>query len=314
MQSPPPDLPPARVLAIVRDGWRPGATAAGYLPVGFGSHHWRVEDDDGRACFASADAVDGPGGWERLAGAFGVAAAARAAGVPEAHGPVPGRDGTLLARSGLWAVSVQPWLEGEAGRFSDRWSDAEAEALVRLLAGLHGVRHAAPPEEPDLPGRPALDGVLAAVARGRRPDGGPLGPEVADVLAPRLGALRRELRRLDASVACDPGRVVVTHGEPHPGNVVRTGAGPRLVDWDTARAAEPERDLWLVAARTDLDVAALYAELTGRLVDPERMAGRERRWALADVASFVPALLAASGPDADTAWQLEALGRTLEAL
>ena len=37
---------------------------------------------------------------------------------------------------------------------------------------------------------------------------------------------------------------VVTHGEPHAGNVVHAKSGPMLIDWDTARWAPRERDLW----------------------------------------------------------------------
>jgi hypothetical protein len=314
VQSPPSDLTPEALLVLVRGGWVADAVSAEYLPVGFGSHHWRVEDAAGRPWFASADLVDGRDGAERLAAAFGVAAAARAAGVRGAHGPVPASDGSLVVPSGPWAVSVQPWVEGRAGSFSDRWSDADAEALVLLLAGLHGVEHPAPPEEAGLPGRDVLERALADVAAGRTPQGGALAQPVGDLLAPHLGAVRHALAALDASGTGDPERSVVTHGEPHPGNVVRGDSGLVLVDWDTARRAEPERDLWLVAARTDLDVAGRYEELTGRRVDPARMRERERRWALADVASFVPDLLAAERADADTAWQLEALAGTLAGL
>lgn len=314
MQSPPSDLTPEELLGVVRNGWIADAVSAGYLPVGFGSHHWRVEDASGRPWFASADLVDGRDEAERLAAAFGVAAAARAAGVQGAHGPMPASDGSLVVLSGRWAVSVQPWTEGRAGSFSDRWGDADADALVRLLAALHGTDHPAPPEEPALPGRDALERALADVVAGRTPEGGALAQPVGDLLAPRLGTVRRALEDLDAAGTGDPARAVVTHGEPHPGNVLRSDSGLVLVDWDTARRAEPERDLWLVAARTDLDVASRYEELTGRRVDPRRMHERERRWALADVASFVPDLLAAERADADTAWQLEALAGTLAGL
>ena len=40
---------------------------------------------------------------------------------------------------------------------------------------------------------------------------------------------------------------VITHGEPHAGNVMRAADGHLLVDWDTVALAPPERDLWMVA-------------------------------------------------------------------
>jgi aminoglycoside phosphotransferase (APT) family kinase protein len=216
-----------------------------------------------------------------------------------------------------YAVSVQPWLDGRAGRFGDRLDDADAVALVGLLAALHGIpagRTGAVVEDPSVPGRAALEGVLDAVRQGRAPHvTGPLGPVVLEALRRRGPAVRRALDAVDATPT-GPAELVPTHGEPHPGNVVRTPEGPVLVDWETARLAEPERDLWLVAGRSDLDVAGVYAEQSGHPVDAGRLAARARRWALTDVADFVPTLLAATEETPDTAWQVEALLGTLEEL
>ena len=44
---------------------------------------------------------------------------------------------------------------------------------------------------------------------------------------------------------------VVTHGEPHPVNVMQTDAGRVLIDWDTVAIAPPERDLWMVICGTE---------------------------------------------------------------
>ncbi|WP_299444803.1 aminoglycoside phosphotransferase family protein [uncultured Phycicoccus sp.] len=315
MRTPPTDLAESDVLAVVRAGWAPAAATATYLPVGFGSHHWAVTGPDGDRWFVSADEVREPGAHETLVAAFAVAAAARSCGVDGAHGPVPAANGDLVVVVGRWAVSVQSWLDGAVGRFGDRWSGHDASALVRLLGGLHGTPpRGAPVEDPRVLGRQALESALTATAAGRGLGSGPLAGAV-DALLARFGpAVRDAFRDLDASGPPDPERLVVTHGEPHPGNVVRAASGPVLVDWDTARLAEPERDLWLVAARTSVDVVGLYGRLTGRSVDPARMRARGLRWALVDVASFVPSLLAATVEDDDTAWQLEALTGVLESL
>ena len=78
---------------------------------------------------------------------------------------------------------------------------------------------------------------------------------------------------------------VLTHGEPHPGNLIRTENGLRLVDWDTVLLAPPERDLWLLARDgvSDEQVAAEYAARTGHRADPRGMRLQRRRWALTDV-------------------------------
>ena len=71
-------------------------------------------------------------------------------------------------------------------------------------------------------------------------------------MADRAGRLRERLadfdRRVDEASGAD---LVVTHGEPHPGNLVMVEDSPVLVDWDTVGLAPPERDLWLVADGPD---------------------------------------------------------------
>nr|BFE77338.1 hypothetical protein GCM10020092_106390 [Actinoplanes digitatis] len=80
---------------------------------------------------------------------------------------------------------------------------------------------------------------------------------------------------LAAKAEATPERWVVTHGEPHPGNLMRTGSGLVLVDWETVRIAPPERDLWLV----DDDQG-----------DPAAAALFRLRWTLADIAGYAAEL------------------------
>lgn len=301
-------------------GWDVPAVTASHLPVGFGSHHWMLTGDSGTRWFATADVLAGPSGLADLESAFSVPAAARRAGLHGAHGPLASVTGRVVVPRGRrYALSLQPWLEGPSGRFGDRWTDADAVALTALVARLHGIPASATQaraEEAAVAGSAALEQVMDAVATGRRPEvavAGPLVAPVLDLVRHHVGPVRHALAALGDAPALGHD-VVLTHGEPHPGNVVLTGNGPVLVDWDTARVAEPERDLWLVAERTDLDVAAVYTELTGRRPDRDRMRRRALRWALADVASFVPTLLAAPEETTDTEWQLEALAGTLESL
>lgn len=313
VKTPPEDLTESDVLGAVRRGWAAGAKTAAYLPVGFGSQHWAVTGSDGDRWFVSADDVRTPGALDTLTRAFAVAAAARAHGVDGAHGPVATGTGDLVVRVGRWAVSVQPWVDGVVGTFHGRWTIEDASALVRLLAGLHATPAAgAPHEDAGIPGRAELEGALAAAADGRGIGDGPFTGAVGALLRRCGPGVRDALRDLDAVGPPDPARLVVTHGEPHPGNVVRASSGLVLVDWDTARLAEPERDLWLVAARTSLDVESLYRGLTGRPLDAARMRVRALRWDVVDVADHVRTLLAATAQDEDTAWQLEALTEVLE--
>ena len=93
---------------------------------------------------------------------------------------------------------------------------------------------------------------------------------------------------------------MVTHGEPHPGNVMRTPAGPVLIDWDTVALTPPERDLWLVARGDDGRTAAHYERLTGRAVDPDALALYRHAWTLDDIAVTVYDLREPHQRDPDT--------------
>jgi spectinomycin phosphotransferase len=91
---------------------------------------------------------------------------------------------------------------------------------------------------------------------------------------------------LAAQVAAADADLVVTHGEPHPGNLIRRGASYLLIDWDTAGLAPPERDLWWVlsgAGSGSAAEAARYAELTGHQLSQPALALYRLRWDLDDV-------------------------------
>jgi Phosphotransferase enzyme family len=76
---------------------------------------------------------------------------------------------------------------------------------------------------------------------------------------------------------------VITHGEPHPGNVLRSGNRLLLIDWDTVGVALPERDLWHVTG-SDSPEAAMYSELTRRVVcDDTALAAYRLCWQLDDL-------------------------------
>ena len=62
-----------------------------------------------------------------------------------------------------------------------------------------------------------------------------------------------------------------------------TTAGWLLIDWDTARIAPPERDLWHLDPG-DGSILARYAEATGVPPLPSMLELYRLRWDLADLA------------------------------
>ena len=88
---------------------------------------------------------------------------------------------------------------------------------------------------------------------------------------------------LAAAACAQPSPAVLTHGEPHPGNTMLTAEGWVLIDWDTALAAPPERDLWSLDPG-DGSILDAYAGLTGVTPQSPMLDLYRLRWDIADIA------------------------------
>ncbi|GIH96571.1 hypothetical protein Psi01_72010 [Planobispora siamensis] len=300
----------SELVSALADGWALEARSVSYLPVGAGSHHWAATGDDGRTWFVTVDDLggengengeesgDGEGGVEEAFRGLGRAldtalALRRRAGLAFVVAPVPARTGATVWRLGpRHAVSLFPMLEGQSGQFGAHRQEDRAEVLG-LLAELHRATPAvaadAPPADLALPGREGLREALDDL--GRPWTGGPLSEPTRRLLAARAGHVERllgDFDRLVERVRRAGAPPVVTHGEPHPGNLIRSATGLHLVDWDTVRLAPPERDLWMLDG--DDDLLTGYTRATGRPVDPSALALYRLWWDLADIAAFVAEL------------------------
>ena len=127
---------------------------------------------------------------------------------------------------------------------------------------------------------------------------GPYSEAAREWLVDHASALSRHLRTFDVLArSLDGAELVVTHGEPHPGNVLRVDGRPMLIDWDTVALAPRERDLFMLGG--DLALAE-YAAATGYVPDPDRIALYRLAWDLGDVAAFMARFRASHEDDADT--------------
>jgi spectinomycin phosphotransferase len=279
---------------VVAGGWALGIAGLRYLPVGAGAYHWIAHGEDGRRWFVTCDDLDTKPwlGTDRetvfagLLAAYGTAVALRNAGLTFVAAPVTTAAGAPAVRvDERHSVSVFEHVDGEPGEWGrpDR-TDGE---LVGMLARLHAstpVVDGLRPRGLDLPGRDGLEEALDDLHH--RWDGGPLSEPARAELAGQRDLVLRWLDELDRLAGrlggAEPARVV-THGEPHPGNLISTGGGLTLVDWDTVALARPERDLWMIADLAGGALAVRYEEETGVALDPEALVAYRRLWALSDL-------------------------------
>jgi hypothetical protein len=308
MRDRPTGLGDGELLAALLDGWAMRVEVSEYLPVGAGSYHWAVTDRDGGVWFVKVDDLSAGGAAPRdvfneLSRSFRTALSLRReVGLDFVVAPVPTSAGAVLWRlASGFAVSVFPMVDGVAGDFGAHRVEDLGE-VVAMLAAVHRatpvVGDLAPMAGLRLPGRERLQEALRELDRPW--SGGPHAEPARKVLVRHRARILRWLADFDGLVEVvrdtTPGWVV-THGEPHPGNVMRTSRGLRLIDWTTVQLAPPERDLWMLttaftgmigadAVGVDGDVLAEYVEAAGRSVAPAGIALYRRWWALADVAAF----------------------------
>jgi spectinomycin phosphotransferase len=310
-------------LARVLDRQR-GLVPAGlrYLPVGFGDHHWELTDAAGGRWFVTVAGLAGgwrgtgpQAGYPDLRAAMETVIALGQAGLEFAVAPVPTAGGQALAPLGPgYAVTVFPYLDGAAAGFGDELPEADRHVLIGILARLHGVtplaRRTAPARSLSPASRPALEVALGELDQPW--SGGPYSEPARQLLARQAPRLTRALARFDklAREATRSGPAVITHGEPHPGNIVRAAGQMQLIDWDTVGLALPERDLWMVAG-DDPGAAGRYAELTGRPVSGAAMQMYQMRWSLDDIALAICDFRVPHEQNEDTGLTWEALTEEL---
>jgi spectinomycin phosphotransferase len=294
----------------LRDGWYLNAVDVVYVPVGGGSYHWRVDDDTGVRHWVTVDDLDDKGFlggtrdvvFDRLRRAFDTAYALRAGGLEFVVAPVPTRGGESVRRLGdRHTVALFPFVDAPTGVFGADRSVVERAAVVDTLVRLHG---AVPPAairvaQPEIPHRAGLERALAELDRPW--SSGPYAERARAGLTNYAADIRRLLDRFDRladRVRATGAAPVLTHGEPHPGNVVFADGRVLLVDWDTVALALPERDLWMLDTA---DERARYTQASGRPVDGAAIRLYQLRWHLDDIASFVHQFRSPHGENADTA-------------
>jgi spectinomycin phosphotransferase len=313
VQTRPTDLDDAAVTASLAEGWDVRTESVSYLPEGGGAHHWKVVDRSGRPLFVTVDDLDNKdwlgdtreAAFTGLRHALGTAAALhRDAGLGFVVAPIQSVADDIVRRlDDRYAMSVYPFLIGESFPFGPHTDPQRRAEVLDLLAALHSaaraVRGLPPPHQLTVGGRRDLDTVLGDPDRpwAEGPFAEPARALVASC-APALTELLEAFDRLVESTTTARSDTVLTHGEPHPANVMSVDGRLVLLDWDTVALAAPERDLWMVTS--DSAELAHYSNTTGHTVDPSVMTLYRLRWYLDDIASATRLLRASHQESSDT--------------
>jgi Phosphotransferase enzyme family len=301
--TPPDGLSEGMLKSALADGWATDVASMAYQAVGFGSHHWNVVDAAGTRWFVTVDeletkqrSLDEPLAvtFGRLRASLSAARDLRDSGAAFVVAPAPARDGEPLVRlNDRLTVALYPFVDGQSFVWGE-FTPAQRRGLLGLVVAVHTApaaarRHAARDDfailhrdELELALGPGGDAAGGA-------DRGPYARPAARLLAENAAGVRRMLARYDelaAAARSRPAGLVLSHGEPHPGNIMLTASGWVLIDWDTVLVAPPERDLWSLDPG-DGSVLRGYADATG--VTPRRPMLELYRigWDLADIAVTV---------------------------
>jgi spectinomycin phosphotransferase len=313
------------LFGTLAEGWGVAVQAVDYLAAGFGSYHWVVTDEDQQRLFVTVDDLEHKAwlgdtcdsAFVGLRRAFDTALALRSRGGLEfVLAPLPTLGGETVRRIGRGhSIALFPYLDGAAGGFGDNISSAHRADVVHMLVQLHQstltTSPVAAPINLDFAGRGGLEAAMNDLGSAWR--GGPFAEPARAFLASCAGGLHRLMTDFDqlmAEVAAMDTDPVITHGEPHPGNVMRSQGSLVLIDWDTVGLALPERDLWLVATATG-EEEALYADATGHEVSQPAMSLYRLAWDLTDIAAYLDQLRSVHQDTEDTRDAWVNLRRTL---
>jgi spectinomycin phosphotransferase len=224
-----------------------------------------------------------------LLDAYATASQLRSAGLEFVVAPIVTGAGAVAERiDERHSLSVFEHVVGQSGQWGQSLENGTRSDLVTMLARLHQ----SPANSQTITERPFVvpdrDGFEAALEDVHRPwTGGPLSEAARHELLSHVdvvSSLFDEVDRFAGMTNSSGNRLLVTHGEPHPGNLIRTAEGLAMVDWDTVALAPPERDLWMLA--DDGSLIADYERLTGLAVDRRALTAHRLMWSLTDLAAY----------------------------
>ncbi len=188
-----------------------------------------------------------------------------------------------------YTASVFPFLAGRSHGFGPHADAMLRGSVLDMICALHKstsvVRTCAPRHVLRFAGREDLHAFLASPDR--RWESGPFAEAARRLLVPHAAALAQlvmDFDRLVESTRRVRVHLVITHGEPHPANVMAVDGRHVLIDWDTVGLAPPERDVSLIVT-ADNEGIERYQQATGIALSPAVITLYRLRWYLDDLGS-----------------------------
>lgn len=298
MNTEPEDLDRRSLASCIDSSWPVGIVSLEYAPVGFGAHHYIARATHSRRWFVTVDEIAtktwlGNDPSTIVAGlkcALRAAVALRQSGLSFVHAPLESRTGATLARLDTkYVVSLYEYIDGTPGAFGVDLPPADRRTLFAALGKLHTSIDVVPIDlHSDAVIVPLRDELTTALQDlDREWATGPYGELTRNALAEASTDLRRALEAFDELVRraeATAGRWVVTHGEPHGGNIMRTKHGELiLIDWDTVAVGPAERDLAVALPRDDEEWSAYRSSGASTTPDPGLIRLYQQLWMLSDV-------------------------------
>ena len=218
-----------------------------------------------------------------------------------------------------YSLALFPKIAGRPADFGKEIRRSDRTEVLGMLAALHratlAVQSLPPHRGLDVPGRPEVEAALEAADRTWT--GGPYSEPARVLLSTMAKTVRRALDafdRLADRLASSNREPVITHGEPHTGNLIRTADRLFLVDWDTVALAPPERDLWMLDDGTEAGLTPYTEATPGREVDRVALAFYRLSWTVEDMGAFLAVFRSPHRESEDTEKARRDLNSTISTL
>lgn len=303
MKTPPRNLEADTISVALSAHWNLDAAALTYAPLGFGSHHWIADTTDGEKWFVTIDDLlsaylgeNEERSFEVLGTAFQAAAALRdAAKLAFVNAPIADCRGRWLHRlDERYSMAVFPFVDVEPTEFGKFPHESDKNDAIRLVGEIHNATAQLSVDQLSeetllFPKRSELLQALSALDVPW--NAGPYSEPARRLLRDHSTTLRQRLGQFDrlaAEVMADKSGWIVSHGEPHAGNIIRTRSGSMVVvDWAAVAYAPPERDLWMLLDEANLDWSAYKATTNVTSLSDRALTAYRLHWNLTDIAVFV---------------------------